>query len=798
MRFRPWHPLPAAVPACADPRACCPPHTHPQTHTIQAWLADVVGAPATAAQLAEVMVDGVTLIHLDSDALEELGVGPDELLRVTDAIDRLRLKLAERHPSRTTNTNRDWQRVMKIHQWTVDDVLKWLAQLDLAAYADGFRQNDISGVVLTCLDGACLLQLGVDSAYDRSRILAETDRLNQTGLPPGQSPSRPGFPMSSAVSAQKLSSSRTAPPARSLPNSVRAGIQERQASPPAMGSTPQVAQTIAPARSVRSSRPNSATAAPATPTATPGRSPLGARAVGLSPRVGDWSPSDVGLWLRSELKLPQYSSAFEHNEVDGALLLELDADALRELGVGGSLHAIKIANKARRHHLTGVAEQVERRREEAAAVRVQALHRGAAARHQHKLSTAAATRVQSCWRGRFARQRQEDWRQNMLGGVLAKPIEEWNSRDVVVWVRLVMRFAAENVESFRVHEVDGMLLLCLDEPALLEMGVHSALQRLKLLSKVKTLSRPPQPHPATPASPSVNAAKVEAEANLAAKAEAKLAAARAEAEAEAEEEADAAAAAVAQAAAAAVVAQQSSDRLSGADTAHLMAEIEALRAEAAAARRQAAEAMASQLAAVQEAQAEAEAARQQAAAAYAASQTSGGVEAQLHAEIEATRAVAAAAKKQATEAVASQLAAVQEAQAEVEAARQQAAAAFAAQGSDGAQAGVETAALHAQIEVAKAEAEAAKQRAATAVKQASQAMIAMAEGEQAASAATEAAKNRSAEMIATQAAAEQAAKAEAEAARAQTREALASKVAAEQVSATVCRTGTVSATLCRL
>ena len=46
--------------------------------------------------------------------------------------------------------------------------------------------------------------------------------------------------------------------------------------------------------------------------------------------VAGWGVAGVARWLEA-LQLPQYAAAFEEEEVDGAVLLQLDAPMLREL-----------------------------------------------------------------------------------------------------------------------------------------------------------------------------------------------------------------------------------------------------------------------------------------------------------------------------------------------------------------------------------------------------------------------------------------------------------------------------------
>ena len=59
-------------------------------------------------------------------------------------------------------------------------------------------------------------------------------------------------------------------------------------------------------------------------------------------KVQTWSVTDVGRWLEKIVKLPQYKTAFEENEITGTVLLELKGDDLREIGVSKVGHRKQI------------------------------------------------------------------------------------------------------------------------------------------------------------------------------------------------------------------------------------------------------------------------------------------------------------------------------------------------------------------------------------------------------------------------------------------------------------------------
>jgi hypothetical protein len=56
---------------------------------------------------------------------------------------------------------------------------------------------------------------------------------------------------------------------------------------------------------------------------------------------GKETPLDVHSWLK-KLKLPQYASIFEENDIDERLLVELGEDELTSLGITNAFHKKKI------------------------------------------------------------------------------------------------------------------------------------------------------------------------------------------------------------------------------------------------------------------------------------------------------------------------------------------------------------------------------------------------------------------------------------------------------------------------
>merc|ERR1711871_1838725 len=71
-----------------------------------------------------------------------------------------------------------------------------------------------------------------------------------------------------------------------------------------------------------------------------------------------WSVEDVGEWL-SSLALAQYREAFADAAVDGAFLMDLNDEDLRNtLGIDHNLHRKKILNSVRRLQVGSQAARV--------------------------------------------------------------------------------------------------------------------------------------------------------------------------------------------------------------------------------------------------------------------------------------------------------------------------------------------------------------------------------------------------------------------------------------------------------
>ena len=51
---------------------------------------------------------------------------------------------------------------------------------------------------------------------------------------------------------------------------------------------------------------------------------------------------EVGKWVAEELKLPEYTSAFTDNHIDGAHLTVLDKEDLEDMGIKSVGHRLKI------------------------------------------------------------------------------------------------------------------------------------------------------------------------------------------------------------------------------------------------------------------------------------------------------------------------------------------------------------------------------------------------------------------------------------------------------------------------
>jgi hypothetical protein len=259
--------------------------------------------------------------------------------------------------------------------------------------------------------------------------------------------------------------------------------------------------------------------------------------------LSTWDAGDVGGWIARSVRLPQYASAFVKQEIDGSLLAVLDDDSLCELGVGSAFHRLKIIHGVQKLRTTsagnadapagadddgavfsvpswgtpvrnpgtstGVAATAIRaaRLENAAATTVQAAERGRQVRRCAREEAEAATRLQSVARGRavraaqareaaaatvlqratreraerIAQQRLERTRQQSV-----KPLVAWSVAEVTSWLEHTCGLG-QYVALFEQHEVDGTLLSYLDKPSLEELGVPSALHRLKLLTALGQL-----------------------------------------------------------------------------------------------------------------------------------------------------------------------------------------------------------------------------------------------------------------------------------------------------------------------
>lgn len=239
------------------------------------------------------------------------------------------------------------------------------------------------------------------------------------------------------------------------------------------------------------------------------------------------------------MRLPQYAGAFVKQEIDGTLLAVLDEDSLSELGVRSAFHRLKIIHGVQKLRAVageapaqpvgaaafgvpswgtpmrspgtskGAAAEAIRaaKQEHAAATALQAAERGRRVRARSRAEAQAATRLQSVARGRAARaelareaaaatvlQRATRSRAERVTRVrlerarqrAVKPLVAWSVAEVSSWLEHTVGLA-EYVPLFEQHEVDGTLLSYLDKSSLEELGVPSALHRLKLLTALAQL-----------------------------------------------------------------------------------------------------------------------------------------------------------------------------------------------------------------------------------------------------------------------------------------------------------------------
>jgi len=133
----------------------------------------------------------------------------------------------------------------------------------------------------------------------------------------------------------------------------------------------------------------------------------------------------------------------------------------------------------------------QQKEEAEAATRLQSIARGRLARAQQAREGEAAVVLQRAARERAQRiesdraEREIDRAERALQQSV-KPLINWSVAEVISWLEHSVGLP-QYVELFERHEVDGALLSYLDKVALEELGVPSALHRLKLLTSLAQL-----------------------------------------------------------------------------------------------------------------------------------------------------------------------------------------------------------------------------------------------------------------------------------------------------------------------
>eukprot|EP01046_Picozoa_sp_COSAG06_P070385 COSAG06_NODE_19664_length_828_cov_0.727023_1_plen_242_part_10 len=181
--------------------------------------------------------------------------------------------------------------------------------------------------------------------------------------------------------------------------------------------------------------------------------------------VSQWSCEHVGQWLTDSVNLPQYAAAFLQNGVDGMLVCGLDRDALLDVGVQSSLHQLKI--------LAARAKQQER---ESADTTTATVHL------KEKLAPAdAAIRLQTYYRGFVARRRLAARKRRIY-----RMPALWSPREVTWWLcnRLML---PQYARVFANKDVDGSVVMQLDNAALMQMGLHNAIHRSRIIDGIEEL-----------------------------------------------------------------------------------------------------------------------------------------------------------------------------------------------------------------------------------------------------------------------------------------------------------------------
>uniref|UniRef100_U5ETW2 Putative adaptor for phosphoinositide 3-kinase n=1 Tax=Corethrella appendiculata TaxID=1370023 RepID=U5ETW2_9DIPT len=94
--------------------------------------------------------------------------------------------MCQRNPDVYPKIPRTFEKDKSINEWTSENVLQWMAALNLYAYADVFKSKDIKGCDLTNLDRDKLGQMGIKNEFHQQTILACIKDLLNSGDTPIQ------------------------------------------------------------------------------------------------------------------------------------------------------------------------------------------------------------------------------------------------------------------------------------------------------------------------------------------------------------------------------------------------------------------------------------------------------------------------------------------------------------------------------------------------------------------------------------------------------------------------------------
>jgi hypothetical protein len=72
--------------------------------------------------------------------------------------------------------------------------------------------------------------------------------------------------------------------------------------------------------------------------------------------------------------------------------------------------------------------------------------------------------------------------------IALKPVQSWSTDDVATWIASLGSWAQNKyLEKFRIAEVNGRLLLLIDEKGLEELSVNSSLHRKAFIEAIEQL-----------------------------------------------------------------------------------------------------------------------------------------------------------------------------------------------------------------------------------------------------------------------------------------------------------------------